>query len=234
MDFVTFSFIIAGALIIIAAIIHKLQHNNHTSYHNTTTSDTYTAYTEQTPVTQNIQNTYMPYRRKNLLTKTEYIFYNTLKQVCDKYNLLICPKVRLEDIAEVTDKQNLMKYRGYIKSRHVDFILCDNKLYGLCAIELDDYSHNYSNAQATDEFKNNLFNAIKLPLFRIKVGCDYNRELEDIMYLLVVQNQKSSLTPASSNEHNDISKILEKQNLLLEKQNSLLEEIKSQHKTSNS
>ncbi|MDE7211838.1 MAG: DUF2726 domain-containing protein, partial [Lachnospiraceae bacterium] len=34
-----------------------------------------------------------------------------------------------------------MKYRGYIKSRHVDFLICDSALHILAALELNDPSH---------------------------------------------------------------------------------------------
>lgn len=64
---------------------------------------------------------YYPYKKKMLLTKTEYAFYNILKIKCDKNNVLICPKIRMEDFLEVTDKQNKLKYRGYIKSRHIHY-----------------------------------------------------------------------------------------------------------------
>ena len=88
----------------------------------------------------NSTNSYMPYKKRKLLTYTEYNFYKIMKKACDEKNLLICPKVRLEDFIDVTDKKNRMKYRGYIKSRHVDFIITDSKLNLLCGIELDDPS----------------------------------------------------------------------------------------------
>ena len=124
---------------------------------------------------------YYPYRRKYLLTKTEYKFYKELRVVCDKKNIIICPKVRLEDFIDVTCNEEKAKYRGYIKSRHVDFILCDNDLNILAAIELDDYSHNYESAKKTDEFKDNLFKQIGIPLNRIKVASDYKQQIKDII-----------------------------------------------------
>ena len=82
-----------------------------------------------------------PYRKKYLLTKAEYIFYKLLKSKCDERNMLICPKVRLEDFIQVTAKEQVYKYRGYIKSRHIDFLLCDSGLNIIAAVELDDNSH---------------------------------------------------------------------------------------------
>lgn len=110
-----------------------------------------------------------PYEKKMLLTGTEYRFYKILKESCDRYHLLICPKVRMEDFLYVTDRRNLNQYRGYIKSRHIDFILCDRDLYMLAGVELDDTSHNTSAAEKTDAFKNNVFKKIGVPLYRIPV-----------------------------------------------------------------
>ena len=78
----------------------------------------------------------LPYEKDMLLTKTEYAFYNILKSKCDEANMLICPKVRLEDFVKVTDKENINKWRGHIRSRHVDFLICDSKLKIVAAIEL--------------------------------------------------------------------------------------------------
>ncbi|MDE7319372.1 MAG: DUF2726 domain-containing protein [Lachnospiraceae bacterium] len=110
-----------------------------------------------------------PYEKKMLLTAAEYRFYRILKERCDKNDLLICPKVRMEDFLQVTDRQNINKYRGYIKSRHIDFIICDKDLYMLAGLELDDSSHDTDAAAVTDAFKNNVFKKIKIPLYRIPV-----------------------------------------------------------------
>lgn len=123
-----------------------------------------------------------PYQKKNLLTITEYKFYKTLKKLCDENNLLICPKVRMEDFINITDKQNAQKYRGKIKSRHIDFIICNKDLYLLAGLELDDGTHNTQKAKETDEFKDNVFKKINLPLFRIKTNPeDYEKEINNMI-----------------------------------------------------
>lgn len=135
-----------------------------------------------------------PYKKKVLLTKTEYSFYNNLKPLCDNANLIICPKVRMEDFLEVTDKQHHQKYRGYIKSRHIDFLICDNKLHMIAGIELDDKSHNQEKAKQTDEFKNQVFKTIDVPLYRIKVSNGmYNDQIIKIINELS-SNKTLSLT----------------------------------------
>ena len=120
---------------------------------------------------------YMPYEKCNLLTDTEQLFCSILISEAQKRNLHVCPKVRLEDIICVTDTENRNKYRGYIKSRHVDFVLIDEHYETVAAIELDDPSHNTEKAAEIDEFKNELFDIVEIPLIRIDVEDDYAREL---------------------------------------------------------
>ena len=120
------------------------------------------------------------YKKKLLLTKTEYTFYGLLKKKCDEASLLICPKVRLEDFIDVTAEEK-MKYRGYIKSRHIDFLICDSKLRIAAAIELDDSSHKSNKAQSADAFKNELYRAIGLPLYRIKTNENYTEKVEKMI-----------------------------------------------------
>ena len=120
---------------------------------------------------------YMPYAKGHLLTKTEHTFFITLVREALKRRLLVCPKVRLEDIIFVTDKQNRNKYRGYIKSRHVDFVLLNASCETVAAIELDDPSHITKKAAKADQFKNDLFFTVKIPLIRIYAGTDYIKEI---------------------------------------------------------
>lgn len=123
-----------------------------------------------------------PYEKKMLLTRTEYKFYLALKKKCDDRNLLICPKVRMEDFLSVTDKQNLFKYRGYIKSRHIDFLICNSKLYLLAGLELDDPSHQRERAKQIDDFKDNVFKAIGLPLYRIEaLDENYGKQIDHML-----------------------------------------------------
>lgn len=113
------------------------------------------------------EQNYYPYEKKYLLSAAEYKFYKILKEKCDEADLLICPKVRMEDFLTVTDMQNRAKYRGRIKSRHIDFVICNEDLYMLAGLELDDSSHNSAAAQEADRFKDNVFQTIGLPLYRI-------------------------------------------------------------------
>lgn len=128
------------------------------------------------------------YEKKLLLTKPEYFFWKKLKSKCDENNIVICPKVRMEDFINIKsdDYNTRQKYRGYVKARHIDFVLCDSNLNMIAGIELDDKSHNKENVKKVDELKNDVFEAIRLPLYRIPANSkNYDAELERIFNELV-------------------------------------------------
>lgn len=129
----------------------------------------------------------MPYRHRHILTKPEYAFWNVLRTKVAKYDLLICPKVRMEDFLSVSAKTDRQRqaWRGKIKSRHIDFILCDKDMRMLAGIELDDASHGTKEAMRLDRFKNQVFETIGLPLFRVIVrNGDYSAQIDGILRAL--------------------------------------------------
>lgn len=138
----------------------------------------------------------MPYERRNLLTKTEYAFWKVLQRKADENHLRVCPKVRMEDFLAVNTKneRSKMSWRGRIKSRHIDFILCDMDLRIVAGVELDDNSHIYNKAAIkTDRFKDAVFQRINIPLFRISVKKgNYEAQLDEMLTALKAYNQDNS------------------------------------------
>src|SRR5580658_502080 len=63
----------------------------------------------------------LPYRKKDyLLSIAERNFYETLRHVADNNNCIVFAKVRLEDLIWLPrNTQNLLKWRGYVRSRHI-------------------------------------------------------------------------------------------------------------------
>lgn len=92
------------------------------------------------------------YQAKYLLTKNEYYSYKKLKQYADAAGLLICPKVRLLDIIEPRNGEYYRALLGKIKSKHVDFLICDQDLRIKGVVELDDSSHDRNDRQERDKF----------------------------------------------------------------------------------
>lgn len=125
--------------------------------------------------------------KKYVMTQTELIFYRELKKITDELELTIFPQVDLERIIQVTD--NNSADRNKIKSRSIDYTIVNNKNCKIVAcIELDDKTHNTSRAQKADNFKNELFNKVNIPLHRIKVNTIYN--LEDLKENLKIEKDK--------------------------------------------
>ena len=124
----------------------------------------------QNTITSNQLN----YKKKNyVLTQTELKFYRELLKITEELNLVIFPKIRLADIFE----HNEIKEFNKIKSKHIDFLLCDKSNCRIrLAIELDDYMHNKEKVIKNDSFKNEIFKQTNLPLIRIKVNNFYNIE----------------------------------------------------------
>ena len=119
---------------------------------------------------------YSNYETNNyVMTQTELKFYRELKKVTDELELIIFPQINLERIINVKDNNKVDRNR--IKSRSIDFTIVNNKNCKIaCCIELDDYTHNRENVKKLDNFKNELFKQVNIPLYRIKVSNIYNLE----------------------------------------------------------
>lgn len=117
-----------------------------------------------------------PYKDKYMLTKNEYTFYLELQKLAKEMNWIICPKVGLKELFEVTNQDNYMHYFGKIAQKHIDFIICKEDLKPLYAIELDDNSHNGEKRKEADEFKNKLFEQSRVKLIRIKACTEYSKD----------------------------------------------------------
>ena len=141
-------------------------------------------YRKQSEASNGDMPTELPYVKREILTNAEHGFYVLLKAVCDRMKLIVCPKVRMEDFLKVTDEVHKKKYRGYIKSRHIDFIICDKDMKMIAGVELDDNSHNTPEAQKVDDFKNRVFKKINVPLFRVKVSYDRTQYKAPIINIL--------------------------------------------------
>ncbi|CCY85689.1 putative uncharacterized protein [Clostridium sp. CAG:149] len=103
-----------------------------------------------------------------------------MKREADARKLLICPKVGLKDLMDVTNRRHFFRYFGKISQKHVDFVICDRNLNVLFAVELDDRSHDTEDARKRDRFKDNAFRAAKIPLKRIRYFNEENvRDLFD-------------------------------------------------------
>lgn len=95
------------------------------------------------------------YKSKWLFSYNEKDAYHKIKEITDTMGLYLFAKVRLYDLVE--PKQNIEKRQGHvfkIQAKHVDFVVCDEKLVARLIIELDDASHDTQNRSERDKFVN--------------------------------------------------------------------------------
>jgi hypothetical protein len=121
------------------------------------------------------------YLVNSLHSKAELAFDKVLhKRLTPKYR--VCPKVRLSDFARVrrkgVDSKVAYGLRRRCDPRHADWIVTKDDGTPVCWIELDDKSHNSKSAQIADKFKNDLADAIGIPLVRFRVGKTYHTALD--------------------------------------------------------
>ena len=142
----------------------------------------------------------LPYRRKFLLTKNEYWFYKSLKEIADKYDFAVLAKIRFADLVEVSaeaDKKEYMKDFGKIKSNQIDFILCKkDNLYPELLIELNDSSHNTEDRIKRDEFIKKI--AEKVGYKMVFVDGTQNLE-ETIIKALEIKSENNNDPPIDEN-----------------------------------
>lgn len=133
---------------------------------------------------------HLPYKlNPRFFTRSEFALYKELKkQVGDKYEIF--PKVRLADFIEVDVDKNKDRSRWYIywnkiKSKHIDFLLCDTQtLEPKVAIELNGKSHKTEHMGQRDEFVSKVYEKINLKFFVIEVGQSFSTSVDEILPLL--------------------------------------------------
>lgn len=128
-----------------------------------------------------------PYKKvSSLLTETELKFYKILFPIIKK-KYHISMKVRLEDIIQVSGKFNNKErwsHRGRIKSRHIDFVLCDKRTLEIChCIELDDKSHNRKDRIVRDKFVDWALKNSGISVIHIKTARTYSSNTLKNMFL---------------------------------------------------
>lgn len=103
--------------------------------------------------------------RHRFFSRSEGLLYMSLREaLASRY--LIFPKVRLADICADPQDQGAL---NRIWSKHVDFVLCEPTTFRIMvAIELDGWSHSLPKQIASDQFKDDLFERIGVPLIRYK------------------------------------------------------------------
>lgn len=119
-------------------------------------------------------SSYVP--RKQLLTHAELNFYRQLvKAVNGKAQIF--SMVRVADIVEVKSSikgRKRLRKLGPIAQKHFDFVLVDNETNILCAIELNDKSHDKKDRKQRDEFLTKVMESAGTPLLWVQAASRYD------------------------------------------------------------
>lgn len=113
-----------------------------------------------------------------IFTPTEQKFFYFLKQAIDTEKYCIFTKVRLIDIIFLKHwpREKYVPIRNQIIQKHLDFVITDNYGKVVMAIELDDKYHSKEKVKKNDEFKDDIFQYMWIPLERFQVGSYYDFE----------------------------------------------------------
>ena len=126
-----------------------------------------------------------PYEAKeHIMTETELSFYHHLNKLLDDQHVIFT-QVRMEDIIKVKKGiENEFGFRNRIKSRHIDFVICDAKTGKIQrAIELNDPTHERKDRKKRDKFVNQAFSSAGIKLLTMKTQKEYTYEdIENLFY----------------------------------------------------
>ncbi|WP_221274578.1 DUF2726 domain-containing protein [Thaumasiovibrio subtropicus] len=109
----------------------------------------------------------------------------------EKYTIF--SKVRIADVLtpeSTPDKSKWQRAFNSISAKHFDFVICDREeLTIVCAIELNDKSHNRKNRKKRDEFVREICKNAALPFveFQVKHSYTMSKVHEKLAGILVHQ-----------------------------------------------
>jgi Protein of unknown function (DUF2726) len=128
-------------------------------------------------------------RRPFLLSKAEKYFYNILREIFGTYTILA--KVRLGDLVEADRHHpNWQSNFNSIKSKHIDFIICDAWLCPLLAVELDGSSHEDIDRQQRDALVDGILKDAALEIVHVPRANRYlHKEIRQLLLPKLTSSQ---------------------------------------------
>lgn len=121
------------------------------------------------------------FRKRSLLTPAEDNFYQVLDKIARENSYIIQSKVRLEGLVGVKFyAANWYGLRNRIKSREMDFVLCEkhnSSLDPLLVIELDDSSHLREDRVERDQNLDRVLHEAGLPILHVRAAYSYDASL---------------------------------------------------------
>lgn len=115
------------------------------------------------------KSTYRYFAKNTIMTERENKFFKQLNEILDN-KWFVIPQVHLSALLNHKVKgQNWKAAFRHINGKSVDYVLLSKEtMKPICAIELDDSTHNYKNRVERDAEVERIFAEAKLPLARFK------------------------------------------------------------------
>lgn len=115
------------------------------------------------------KSTYRYFAKNTIMTERENKFFKQLNEILGN-KWFIIPQVHLSALLNHKVKgQNWKAAFRHINGKSVDYVLLSKEtMRPICAIELDDSTHNYKNRVERDAEVERIFAEAKLPLARFK------------------------------------------------------------------
>ncbi len=114
---------------------------------------------------------------ETLFSKSERSLLGVLKLAIED-RAIVFGKVRVADVIKPKKSKSRKEWQiafNKISSKHFDFIICKKECLSIiCAIELDDKSHESKKRKKRDDFLNKSCSSAKLPLIHIKAKDKYD------------------------------------------------------------
>lgn len=141
-----------------------------------------------------------PFIRKDLITETEKVLFNRLRQALPDYHVLT--QVQLSQLVHVKKGHSFKMWWMSISRMSIDFVIVDNNMKTVAAIELDDKSH-YSDEDRhkADAKKDKVLTAAGIRVIRWR--CEIMPEVEQIA-LAFPEHKKPEIKPI--HDQNEVNK----------------------------
>ncbi|MBD1571585.1 MULTISPECIES: DUF2726 domain-containing protein [Aliivibrio] len=133
-----------------------------------------------------------------LFTPAERSILGVLQQTVATDNVIVFGKVRVADV--IAPEKGMTKSAwqtafNKISAKHFDFVLCNqDDLSVICAIELDDSSHNNAKRKSRDQFLENACESAHFPLIRIPAKQAYSIESIRLSLQSVLSNAELEMS----------------------------------------
>ena len=126
----------------------------------------------------NIDYTTM-YKPQWLFSYAEKDAFRAINAACATLGYTALAKVRLFDLVEPQSGKHYKTLRYKIQAKHVDFVICNEKLVARVIVELDDNSHNTQERKTRDTFVDSVLTNCGYKVLRYR-SIDKNTLANDI------------------------------------------------------